>query len=42
MFNVKHNEEALVSKRQLKDDLEELKPQILLELAKTNTEEIFG
>ena len=42
MLNVKHNEEAIVSRRKLKDDLEELKPKILLELAKTNTEEIHG
>ncbi len=40
MLNVKHNEEAIVSRRKLKEDLAELKPQILLELAKTNTEEI--
>ena len=42
MLNVKHNEEAIISRRKLKDDLTALKPKLLLELAKSNTEEIHG
>ena len=39
MLGVNHNDEVTVSRRKLKGDLEELKPKILLELAKHNTTE---
>ncbi|NCO73675.1 MAG: serine/threonine protein kinase [Cyanobacteria bacterium] len=42
MLSVKHNEEAIVSRRKLKQDLEELKPKIILEIEKSHTQEIHG
>jgi serine/threonine-protein kinase len=42
MLTINHNDEATLSRRKLKENLEELKPKILLELAKENTEEIHG
>ena len=42
MLNVKHNDEAIVSRRKLKEDLALLKPEIILELEKTITQEIHG
>jgi serine/threonine-protein kinase len=42
MLDVKNNEEASLSRRRLKEDLEELKPKLLEELAKQNTKEIHG
>lgn len=41
MISVKHNDEALFSRRKLKQDLENLKPEILRELEKTNTLEVY-
>ncbi len=41
MISVKHNDEALFSRRKLKQDLEILKPKILIELEKTNTLEVY-
>ncbi|MBL1209426.1 serine/threonine-protein kinase [Geminocystis sp. GBBB08] len=40
MISVKHNEEAIVSRKKLKQDLEELKPKIILEIEKSNTQEL--
>ena len=42
MLNIKHNEEAIVSRRKLKDDLAQLKPKIILDLEKSLTQEIHG
>lgn len=42
MLSVKHKEEAVFSRRKLKQDLETLKPKILLELEKSNTQQIYG
>lgn len=40
MISVKHNEEAIVSRKKLKQDLEQLKPKIILEMEKSNTQEL--
>lgn len=40
MITVKHNEEAIVSRKKLKQDLEDLKPKIILEIEKSNTQEL--
>lgn len=40
MINVKHNEEAIVSRKKLKQDLEELKPKIISEIEKSNSKEL--
>lgn len=42
MLNIKNNDEAVISRKKLKDDLELLKPKILLEIEKNNTQEIHG
>lgn len=42
MIAVKHHDEAIFSKRKLKQDLELLKPKIVMELEKTNTMEVYG
>lgn len=41
MISIKHEDEALFSRRKLKQDLETLKPQILKELEKSNTLEVY-
>lgn len=41
MISVKHDDEALFSRRKLKQNLDTLKPKILLELEKTNTLEVY-
>ncbi len=40
MISVKHNEEAVISRKKLKLDLEELKPKIILEIEKSHTQEL--
>ncbi|MGI0482636.1 serine/threonine-protein kinase [Geminocystis sp. CENA526] len=42
MLNIKHNDEAVISRKKLKEDLELLKPKILLEIEKSQTQEIHG
>jgi serine/threonine-protein kinase len=42
MLNITHNDEAIISRKKLKENLEQLKPQILLEIEKSNTQEIHG
>lgn len=42
MLNIKNSNEAVMSRKKLKDDLELLKPKILLEIEKSNTQEIHG
>lgn len=42
MLNITHNDEAVISRKKLKDNLEQLKPKILLEIEKSNTQEIHG
>ncbi|WP_017294932.1 serine/threonine-protein kinase [Geminocystis herdmanii] len=42
MLNINHNDEAVISRKKLKEDLEQLKPKILLEIEKSNTQEIHG
>lgn len=40
IISVKHNEEAVISRKKLKQDLEELKPKIIIEIEKSNTQEL--
>jgi eukaryotic-like serine/threonine-protein kinase len=40
MISVKHNEEAIVSRKKLKQDLEGLKPKIISEIEKSNSKEL--
>jgi serine/threonine-protein kinase len=42
MLNIKHNDEAVISRKKLKENLELLKPKILLEIEKSQTQEIHG
>lgn len=42
MLNINHNDEAVISRKKLKEDLERLKPKILLEIEKSQTQEIHG
>lgn len=42
MLNITHNDEAVISRKKLKEDLELLKPKILLEIEKSQTQEIHG
>lgn len=41
MISVKHDDEVLFSRRKLKQDLEALKPKIIINLEKTNTLEVY-
>ncbi|BAQ63417.1 serine/threonine-protein kinase [Geminocystis sp. NIES-3709] len=42
MLNINHNEEAVISRKKLKEDLERLKPKIILDIEKTQTQEVHG
>lgn len=42
MLNINNSNEAVISRKKLKDDLESLKRKILLEIKKSNTQEIHG
>lgn len=40
MIKVKHNEEVIVTRKKLKQNLEDLKPKIILEIEKSNTQQL--
>jgi len=42
MLAMTDNSQAMLSKRKLKQDFEEAKPKIILELEKTHTQEVHG